>query len=683
MALPRVTVFESESRCGGLWQSKLSSASPSSSGPEGETDDDNNKEQDNNDNDNMTNEEQTIMPSRQLRAITTTGTSSSKLAPGLLSSSSSRTNQAAEGMYDGMWINGPKELFEFGDYTFDEHYAGTAMPSYLTRTQVLHYIHGATQDAIQYHIAHGNIKFNTEVTKVETYNITTTTTTDDREMFTIHTTAVVKKNSGKRNYKNNSIYDGFDKVVLATGVDQDPKIPKDIHEILTNNNKTDDSGIVAYTGQVLHSSETNQLTTAMNGIANKRFLLIGSKYSAEDLALSFIKRGADHIYITTRSNNASFPDPVMYTKSWPMNKVTILYNTEIKYVVAPRALQMGQRQQQQQQQQQNATDNNRNNNNNVVSGKNDDDYNDDDYTDDDYTDDDYNTDDYNHHMDHSSSNHDDNQNFVLHDMDAVIYCTGYNLDYKILPNTLRPTGYDQYTTNYYCDENDYCNYSDDDYEYDNEVLYNRHLITNPSMFFLHGHDYYYPLLELDVNAALIVKVLLQAVNDDDDDDDSYDDDGGGDNINSEKEFTSMIIKVGMAARKADHPAQALIAENEDAIGRNNYEAIIPTQRVRNNKIRSKSNDITRQKRDWHLSDQGKAFLHLCLDDKNSRINIGGNNNNNKRITGDDNDAVLLLDDSTTTTNQTFRDLHYDSYRSIYTGIQSKPFPKLWMDISDV
>jgi cation diffusion facilitator CzcD-associated flavoprotein CzcO len=104
LTLPRPTVFEKDSRCGGLWQSK--SMTPNDGGDDG------------------------------------------------------------EGMYDGMWINSPKEIFEFEDYTFDEHFR-KPMPSYITRQQVLGYINGVTKDALETYTNNGSIIFDTKVSWID------------------------------------------------------------------------------------------------------------------------------------------------------------------------------------------------------------------------------------------------------------------------------------------------------------------------------------------------------------------------------------------------------------------------------------------------------------------------------------------------------------------------------------
>lgn len=42
-------------------------------------------------------------------------------------------------MYEALWTNGPKEMMEFFDHTYDEHF-GQALPTFLPRECVLEYI---------------------------------------------------------------------------------------------------------------------------------------------------------------------------------------------------------------------------------------------------------------------------------------------------------------------------------------------------------------------------------------------------------------------------------------------------------------------------------------------------------------------------------------------------------------
>ena len=59
--------------------------------------------------------------------------------------SSSGTDQYGEhlhcSMYYDMWINGPKEVFEYYDYTYEEHF-GKLIPSYVTVPVIRDYLEG-------------------------------------------------------------------------------------------------------------------------------------------------------------------------------------------------------------------------------------------------------------------------------------------------------------------------------------------------------------------------------------------------------------------------------------------------------------------------------------------------------------------------------------------------------------
>lgn len=121
----------------------------------------------------------------------------------------------------------------------------------------------------------------------------------------------------------------YDKVVFATGSFIVPSIPVRESDLLKKRKGA------SFDKPVLHSSQTKSLG---GNITGKTFLFIGSSYSSEDLILSFIKRGANHIYVTTRSDLGY---PVAFTNSWPMNKVTVFMRTEIKQVLPENQLRLG------------------------------------------------------------------------------------------------------------------------------------------------------------------------------------------------------------------------------------------------------------------------------------------------------------------------------------------------------
>ena len=78
----------------------------------------------------------------------------------------------------------------------------------------------------------------------------------------------------------------FDYVIVATGHFSVPHVP-------------DFPGIERFPGRVLHAHDFRD----KNEFSGKTLLLIGSSYSAEDIALQCIKYGASKVIITWRSNH--------------------------------------------------------------------------------------------------------------------------------------------------------------------------------------------------------------------------------------------------------------------------------------------------------------------------------------------------------------------------------------------
>jgi len=716
-SLPRITVFEKESRCGGLWQSRSNG------------------------------EEEGGAAAEQGR------------------------------MYDGLWINAPKEYFEFQDYTFDDHFNGTAMPSYMIRSQVLEYLEGATKDGIAYHTTRdattnideegGSIQFNTEVTLIDTYNedddddYDYDDDDDDEEeeeeeeekervynnnknnKFEIHVTKVIDHSASAgsigKSSTTNSVYYDFDKVIVATGMYNQMSIPYRELVILTqqqysnNNNNSNNKVLLKYDGHILHSSQVNQLQ--QRTITNKRFLFIGSSYSAEDLALSFLKRGAAHIYITTRSN--TYSSRVEVIKSWPMDKVSILTATEIKNVVTTTTTSSSSTS--------SSSSNISNNNKSLRMGPVNDDYDDDD--------------------DFDEEEEDIEKEFILEDIDAVIFCTGYEKDFGFIVNELRdddndysddangsnivssytnwPNIYDPMygpipsalnsnrcaTTDYTTTQPFYANPINNPHN-KNPFLYNGHILSNPSMFYLRDAVGISALLEIDINAAVIVKAII----DENDDENKNNNEMIPKNKDNNKEIQRqqqlrqgqqqlrelsiemfhdvrnlgitdvgnderdaaeldlqvsagcnqttlekvmeyslgyLVYKLGVTAKKGNHSAQSLIVE----INNNNYDNNDDDCKINNDNEDDDDNDnvcssyvyadinddsynSNNTRIMYKLSKRGMLFLQMTLDEYRSIYDIEKG------------------------TNQTFRDQNYHSFQSIYTGTQSTNFPTLWMNMDD-
>ena len=78
--------------------------------------------------------------------------------------------------------------------------------------------------------------------------------------------------------------------------------------------------------KIIHSSQTDMLEY---DVRNKRILIIGGEYSAEDIALQSIKLGVKKVYICSRLTDAQ----VSFTTAWPYNKVEVLLGKEVKAVV--------------------------------------------------------------------------------------------------------------------------------------------------------------------------------------------------------------------------------------------------------------------------------------------------------------------------------------------------------------
>ncbi|KAL7575616.1 hypothetical protein ACA910_011447 [Epithemia clementina (nom. ined.)] len=195
---------------------------------------------------------------------------------------------------ESLWTNGPKEVMEFFDYTFADHYGrATKLPSYLPRAAVLDYMMArVTRNAPDFCSRY--VQFQTQVVKVSYAS--------ESRQFTIQTKHVP---TGRE------LTQRFDKCIWAAGVCGLAKKPESLLTALQKFTR----------GPIVHSSEPIDWDHQVTG---RHILLIGGSYSAEDLALTALKRGVDRVTIVVRDPDHN--TPVLWSNLWPDDKVEILTN---------------------------------------------------------------------------------------------------------------------------------------------------------------------------------------------------------------------------------------------------------------------------------------------------------------------------------------------------------------------
>ena len=173
-------------------------------------------------------------------------------------------------MYRYLWSNGPKECLEFADYTFEEHF-GRPIASYPPRAVLWDYIKGRVEKAG----VREWIRFRTPVRDVA-YS-------EDSGTFavTVHDLA------------NDRVYaEEFDYVVVANGHFSTPNVPQF-------------DGFSSFNGRILHSHDFRD---AMEFV-DQDILVIGTSYSAEDIAAQCYKYGCKSVTLSYRTNPMGFHWP--------------------------------------------------------------------------------------------------------------------------------------------------------------------------------------------------------------------------------------------------------------------------------------------------------------------------------------------------------------------------------------
>lgn len=185
-------------------------------------------------------------------------------------------------MYRYLWSNGPKECLEFADYSFEEHF-GRPIPSYPPRAVLHDYIAGRVEKSG----VRKYCKFNHAVRDVE-WNAET-------ETFSV----TVKDLVGKTRFTEE-----FDYVFVANGHFSTPNVPTF-------------EGVEKFLGRVLHAHDFR----CADEFAGKHVLLIGSSYSAEDIATQCHKYGAKQITFSYRTRPMGFEWPESFSERPLLTKV--------------------------------------------------------------------------------------------------------------------------------------------------------------------------------------------------------------------------------------------------------------------------------------------------------------------------------------------------------------------------
>ena len=176
-------------------------------------------------------------------------------------------------MYKYLWSNGPKECLEFADYTFLEHF-GQPISSYPPREVLFDYIQGRIKKSN----SRKYIQFNTVARWVDYLA--------DQKKFRVVFDDLVK---------NETFEEYFDYLVVGTGHFSTPNMPYF-------------KGIENFPGAVMHAHDFR----GADRFKDQNLLLIGSSYSAEDIAVQCYKHGCKSVTISYRSNpiGAKWPDGI-------------------------------------------------------------------------------------------------------------------------------------------------------------------------------------------------------------------------------------------------------------------------------------------------------------------------------------------------------------------------------------
>lgn len=398
-------------------------------------------------------------------------------------------------MYDTLWANVPKELTEFADYTYEQHFGGKQTPAFLPRRDILEYLLKRTTSVdgnllrgdvginekahrrheMRYQTTVHNVKYNKATAKFEVTSSPSVWEGDD-------------KSDGRQPSQQSAVMEQFDYCIWAAGRHGKPRIPRpllallqsgvapyddDDHDSIATPTSTETKPPTPFRGTILHSSHMENFE---DHVKNKRVVLIGDSASAEDLALNAIRDGVDMVYILSRSGYGD----VTEVGSWPGNKNPKTGNVKPKvktFLALPYQVV------------------------NAGTGLR-------------CCEIEWDQEDEMYELDEEA------QPFTLERIDTIIFCTGYAPNLDCLDEDLRfaehedcfwtaPSDYEM-TPNPLSADVDQSIKPSEELDISSRMIPGvcRHaLITNPNMFFLADTDSETPLFELDVSAWLVLSQL--------------------------------------------------------------------------------------------------------------------------------------------------------------------------------
>lgn len=184
--------------------------------------------------------------------------------------------------YRHLWSNGPKECLEFADYSFDEHF-GVTIPSYPPREVLRDYIVGRVEKS--------GVK-----PWVQCNSLVRDCAYDQRyETFQVRVKDLVT---------GTEVTEEFSHVCVCSGHFSTPNVPEF-------------QGMETFTGRCMHAHDFR----SAEEFAGLRILVIGTSYSAEDIASQCYKYGVKSVHCSWRTAPMGF--------HWPANFTTVPLLTNV------------------------------------------------------------------------------------------------------------------------------------------------------------------------------------------------------------------------------------------------------------------------------------------------------------------------------------------------------------------